>query len=275
VPCELLDKDQPCIFVVLDGLLCALPCSRAEAHSAIKRRMSSLGGLPPKSSFRDLGDLLTSGTKPLWDPTPRPRPEPAERPQISRMVLVSNHLPLHCKRGDSGKWEFEWDQDALLHQVNLGLAGVQDQKWKVLHVGSLSVDIPEEELDEVANHLLEHFNCAVVNLGPELKNNYYRGFCKQYLWPIFHYQLPLGDAGPLSYFDKNMWTAYLSANKKYADKVMEVLSPATDLVWAHDYHLLVFPSLLRRRCNQVRCGYFLHCAFPSSEIYRTIPVRGE
>ena len=48
-----------------------------------------------------------------------------------------------------------------------------------------------------------------------------------------------------------------------------------DYVWIHDYHLLVLPSMLRKRFHRVRCGLFLHSPFPSSEIFRTFPRREE
>ena len=48
-----------------------------------------------------------------------------------------------------------------------------------------------------------------------------------------------------------------------------------DFVWLHDYHLLVLPSLLRKRFNRIRLGLFLHSPFPSSEIFRTFPRREE
>ena len=48
-----------------------------------------------------------------------------------------------------------------------------------------------------------------------------------------------------------------------------------DYVWIHDYHLLVLPSLLRKKFNKMRCGLFLHSPFPSSEIFRTFPRRDE
>ena len=46
-------------------------------------------------------------------------------------------------------------------------------------------------------------------------------------------------------------------------------------VWVHDYHLLVLPSLLRKRLHRARVGLFLHSPFPSSEIFRTFPRREE
>lgn len=46
-------------------------------------------------------------------------------------------------------------------------------------------------------------------------------------------------------------------------------------VWVHDYHLLVLPSLLRKRLHRARVGLFLHSPFPSSEIFRAFPRREE
>lgn len=61
----------------------------------------------------------------------------------------------------------------------------------------------------------------------------------------------------------------------FADKLVEVVSMDEDFVWLHDYHLLVLPSLLRKRFNRIRLGLFLHSPFPSSEIFRTFPRREE
>ncbi|KAK4400493.1 Alpha,alpha-trehalose-phosphate synthase [UDP-forming] 5 [Sesamum angolense] len=76
-------------------------------------------------------------------------------------------------------------------------------------------------------------------------------------------------------FDRSLWQAYVSVNKIFADKVMEVITPDDDFVWVHDYHLMVLPTFLRKRFNRVKLGFFLHSPFPSSEIYRTLPVRVE
>ncbi|KAH1242496.1 Alpha,alpha-trehalose-phosphate synthase [UDP-forming] 6 [Glycine max] len=56
---------------------------------------------------------------------------------------------------------------------------------------------------------------------------------------------------------------------------MEVINPEDDYVWIHDYHLMVLPTFLRKRFNRVKLGFFLHSPFPSSEIYKTLPVREE
>lgn len=188
-----------------------------------------------------------------------------------KRIIVANFLPLNSRKDSkSGKWFFSLDQDSLLLQMRDGFLSDVD----VVYVGSLKVDVKASEQDEVSQTLLEEFNCVPTFLPPDLQKKFYHGFCKQYLWPLFHYMLPIcPDYG--NCFNRSSWQAYVSANKIFADKVMEVINPEEDFVWVHDYHLMVLPTFLRKHFNQVKLGFFLHSPFPSSEIYRTLPVRDE
>ncbi|KAK4779970.1 hypothetical protein SAY87_016076 [Trapa incisa] len=188
-----------------------------------------------------------------------------------RKILVANMLPLQARRDPhTGKWCFSQDEDSILLQLKAGFPS----DTEILYVGSLKVEIDAIEQEEVATKLLEDFNCVPTFIPHDLQKKFYLGFCKQQIWPIFHYMLPMcpyhGDR-----FDRSLWQAYVSVNKKFADKVMEVISPEDDYVWIHDYHLMVLPTFLRKHFNRVKLGFFLHSPFPSSEIYRTLPVRDE
>ncbi|KAJ4711137.1 Trehalose-6-phosphate synthase [Melia azedarach] len=188
-----------------------------------------------------------------------------------RKIIVANMLPLHAKRdAETGKWCFNFDEDALLLHLKDGFSS----ETEVIYVGSLKADVDFSEQEEVAQKLLEDFNCVPTFLPNDLQKKFYLGFCKQQLWPLFHYMLPMcPDHGDR--FDRFLWQAYVSANKIFADKVMEVINPDDDYVWVHDYHLMVLPTFLRKRFNRIKLGFFLHSPFPSSEIYRTLPVRDE
>ncbi|CAA0841866.1 Alpha-alpha-trehalose-phosphate synthase [Striga hermonthica] len=193
----------------------------------------------------------------------------------SRIIIVANQLPLRGSRSvtdDLKKgWDFTWDEDSLLLQLKDGLP---EDDVEVIYIGCLKEEIVPAEQDDVSQYLLDNFRCVPTFIPPDLLTRYYHGFCKQYLWPLFHYMLPLSpELG--GRFDRPMWRAYLSVNKIFADKVMEVISPDEDYVWVHDYHLMVLPTFLRKRFNRVRLGFFLHSPFPSSEIYRALPVRAE
>lgn len=188
-----------------------------------------------------------------------------------RIIIVANQLPLRAHKKVEGRgWSFSWDEDALVRQLKDGLS----EDSEVVYVGCLKADIDPSEQDDVSQVLLENFKCVPAFLSPELQSKFYHGFCKQQLWPLFHYMLPLSpDHG--GRFDRSLWQAYVSANKIFADKVMEVISPEDDYVWVHDYHLMVLATFLRKRFNRVKLGFFLHSPFPSSEIFRTLPVRDE
>ncbi|KAL9383731.1 hypothetical protein Peur_024054 [Populus x canadensis] len=188
-----------------------------------------------------------------------------------RIIIVGNQLPVKAKRRPDNKgWSFSWDEDSLLLQLKDGLP----EEMEVLYVGSLRADIDLSEQEDVSQILLDRFKCVPAFLPPDILSKFYHGFCKQYLWPLFHYMLPIsGNHG--GRFDRSLWEAYVAANKIFSQRVIEVINPEDDYVWIHDYHLMVLPTFLRRRFNRLRMGFFLHSPFPSSEIYRTLPVREE
>ncbi|XP_020587956.1 alpha,alpha-trehalose-phosphate synthase [UDP-forming] 5-like [Phalaenopsis equestris] len=189
-----------------------------------------------------------------------------------RRIIVTNHLPLQTRRHPSGDLSFSWDTDALCFHLRTGLPS----STSIIHVGTLRADIDPSEHDSVAHHLFEEFKCVPVFLPPDLHQRFYHGFCKHYLWPLLHYLLPLSPASLAGIqFDRRLWLAYLSANKLFADRITEILSSDHDFVWAHDYHLLALPTFLRKRFPRIKLGFFFHSPFPSSEIFRTLPVREE
>ncbi|KAJ6811809.1 putative alpha,alpha-trehalose-phosphate synthase [UDP-forming] 7 [Iris pallida] len=188
-----------------------------------------------------------------------------------RIIIVANQLPVKARRRpDDRGWIFSWDDDSLLLQLKDGLP----DDMEVIYVGSLRVDVAGNEQDDVSQTLLERFKCVPAFLPPDLLDKFYHGFCKQLLWPLFHYMLPF-SSDRAGRFDRSLWESYVLANKLFSQKVIEVINPEDDYVWIHDYHLMALPTFLRRRFNRLRMGFFLHSPFPSSEIYRSLPVRLE
>ncbi|MFS8017683.1 putative alpha,alpha-trehalose-phosphate synthase (UDP-forming), Trehalose-phosphatase [Helianthus anomalus] len=231
-----------------------------------------------------------------------------------RLIIVANQLPIRAHRktfsDGSNRWDFSLDENSLLLQLKDGLgpgpsigpkkgSGPRTENgpktgsgangpgitngpgnrpgpdgMEVIYVGCLKEEIHPSEQDEVSQILLEKFKCVPTFFPPGLYTRFYHGFCKQQLWPLFHYMLPLSpDLG--GRFNRSLWQAYVSVNKIFADRIMEVINPEDDFVWIHDYHLMALPTFLRKRFNRVKLGFFLHSPFPSSEIYKTLPVREE
>ncbi|KAF9915390.1 threalose-6-phosphate phosphatase, partial [Lobosporangium transversale] len=74
--------------------------------------------------------------------------------------------------------------------------------------------------------------------------------------------------------EKKNWDDYVFVNQQFADAIVEQYQPG-DIVWIHDYHLLLVPHLLRQKLPGAAIGVFIHAPFPSSEIFRCLPKRVE
>ena len=71
-------------------------------------------------------------------------------------------------------------------------------------------------------------------------------------------------------FEEDYWQQYKRVNEKYCQTITDIARPG-DIVWIHDYHLMLLPQLLRERVPQLTIGFFLHIPFPSFEIFRLLP----
>jgi len=226
-----------------------------------------------RASFNNLQDLLSEANQ---GKTPhRVQSQDSERSTHGRrLIMVSNHLPLKAT-STSYPYEFAWDEDSLLYQARnaINVCGSEETP-SVMFIGQLGIDIEGRYQDEVFSTCLSQFNCAPVFLPLSIKDRFYKGMCKQIMWPMFHYVLPMSPTSNAR-FDPNLWQAYIAANKKFADRLVEFMAPEDDYVWVHDYHLMLLPTLLRKRFHTVRVGFFLHSPFPSSEIFRAFPMREE
>lgn len=93
-------------------------------------------------------------------------------------------------------------------------------------------------MQRISEQLLQTNKCLPVYLEPELKQRFYKGFCKSQLWPLLHYVLPMSPYS-LGRFNPELWQAYVRANMMFAERLTEVVRQHSDYVWIHDYHLMV------------------------------------
>lgn len=103
-------------------------------------------------------------------------------------------------------------------------------------------------------------------------DGHYTHYCKQILWPVFHYQIP--DNPKSKAFQDHSWVYYVAVNQAFADKIIKNWKRG-DVIWIHDYHLLLVPSIVRKKLPDAKIGFFLHVAFPSSEVFRCLANRTE
>jgi len=109
-------------------------------------------------------------------------------------------------------------------------------------------------------------NCHPVPLSQPDVEAYYYGMCNRTIWPLFHY-FPI-----YAEYSESFWQAYERVNVAFANVVSGIAKP-NDIIWIHDYHLMLLPRLLRERVPKATVGFFLHIPFPSFEIFRLLPWR--
>src|SRR5690606_17356462 len=128
--------------------------------------------------------------------------------------------------------------------------------------------VSSRDRDQVAARLREVSGARPVFINKAEHTGFYEEFSNSLLWPLFH-----SLSHRVSY-DRTSWTHYQAVNQRFADVIAEVIEPG-DTVWIHDYQLCLVPQLVRDLGVECAIGYFLHIPFPSSDTYRTLPVREE
>ncbi|SGZ51341.1 CIC11C00000005443 [Sungouiella intermedia] len=184
-----------------------------------------------------------------------------------KVLVVSNRLPVTITRKDDGSYDYSMSSGGLVTALQ-GLKKSTEFQW----LGWPGLEIPQDEQDKVNSDLMDKFKCTAIFLSDHIADLHYNGFSNSILWPLFHYH-----PGEMN-FDETAWAAYIEANKQFAAKIASQVDD-NDMIWVHDYHLMLLPQMLREELGSskknIRIGFFLHTPFPSSEIYRILPVRKE
>lgn len=114
--------------------------------------------------------------------------------------------------------------------------------------------------------------CIPVFINPEDFKNHYIGYCKGYLWPIFHNILDIyGDYASKVVPEKleKQYQAYKRVNK-LVEKVVKEEYHEGELIWIMDYQLMLLPFSLRRHLKPAKIGFVFYVPFPSSDVFSTI-----
>ena len=70
--------------------------------------------------------------------------------------------------------------------------------------------------------------------------------------------------------------AYQEVNEIFADNILPWVED-NDMIWVHDYHLMLLPGILRERLKKkgIKIGFFLHTPFPTEDYFTILPFREE
>lgn len=112
----------------------------------------------------------------------------------------------------------------------------------------------------------ERMRVCPVGLSAAEVDRFYHAFSNRTLWPLFH------DAIRVPEFSRASWEAYADVNRKFARRALPAASRG-DLIWVHDYQLLLVPGLIRELVPEARVGLFLHIPFPPEELFAWLPWR--
>jgi trehalose 6-phosphate synthase/phosphatase len=185
---------------------------------------------------------------------------------MSRLIIISNRLPFSIEmregeptiRQSSGGlvsalksyFEREIHNDEYAQRIWVGSMDASEEDWKKARAGqSLNKDFEIEPI------------------FPDAKtyNNYYNGFSNSTLWPLFHYFPSMVE------FKKDFFEDYRKQNQQFADHIYKIYQQG-DVIWVHDYQLMLLPDMLRRVLPDATIGFFLHIPFPSYELFRLLPT---
>ncbi|ORY67186.1 trehalose-6-phosphate synthase [Pseudomassariella vexata] len=190
---------------------------------------------------------------------------PQQEASPGRLLLISNRLPITIKRQEDGQYDFSMSSGGLV----TGLSGL-GKTTSFLWYGWPGLEVPDAEAGPMTEQLKKEYGAHPVFIDDDLADRHYNGFANSILWPLFHYH-----PGEIT-FDESAWEAYKEVNLLFAKTVVKDVQDG-DLIWVHDYHLMLLPEMLRKELGDTRknikIGFFLHTPFPSSEIYRILPVR--
>lgn len=180
-----------------------------------------------------------------------------------KLFIISNRLPLKVSKSDDGTFEYLRSEGGLA--TGLGSLEVSIEKhwigWPGIFLES------KEDRRKVTEHL-ETFNFHPVFLSEKQIVNYYEGYSNSILWPLCHYFYSFVE------YDTTYWETYKEVNLLFASIASGLIKPG-DIVWVHDYQLMLLPKMIRSRTKAGGIGYFHHIPFPSYELFRVLPERAE
>jgi len=183
--------------------------------------------------------------------------------QQGKILIVSNRLPVRIER----------EEERI--SIVPGIGGLVTALAPVLRDrGGTWVGWDGDPLGEAPRELLENHSERVgyklrpISLQPREVEEYYHGFSNETLWPLFH------DLLGHCRFSRQNWNTYREVNKKFAQIALAEARPG-DLVWVHDYQLLLAARYLEESGMELKKAFFLHIPFPPWDLFMRLPWRTE
>jgi trehalose 6-phosphate synthase/phosphatase len=222
--------------------------------------------------------------------------EHEELTHFKRIILICYHLPIEITRtkDPSAPFSITWAESLIAKSVKHSITASMEVRWigTMPYVGPTT---PAE--DEYLRTALASMNCTPIFFDDGIVQAAYFGYCKKVLWPLFHnvdqvdhihaaWNFPTAATNQSPFMlsslnsstvssntiitweqDPKYWPAYQAMNEAFLP-VLESMVQSGDVLWIHDYHLTLLPSLIREHLttSSVWIVYFSHIPFPTSQV---------
>jgi trehalose 6-phosphate synthase/phosphatase len=187
---------------------------------------------------------------------PVPKKAAGKRPDTDerRILVASNRLPFTFARTATGV-ERRRSPGGLVAAVEPVLRK-RGGTWIGWPGGESHPDKLESDGDQ--------YRVAAVAMTETEVARYYHGFSNRTLWPLLH------SMTDRARFDRRDWETYVKINGRFGEVAVRE-SDGSEIIWIHDYHLLLAPAAIRHARPDARLSFFLHTPFPPYDIFRLLP----
>lgn len=167
---------------------------------------------------------------------------------MSRLVIVSNRVPLPSERGPRA-------------------GGLAVALADALSPGSLWFGWSGKRGFNGGGPRMQRADgtiYATIDLSEAEYRSFYVNFANGALWPLLHFRLGLVE------YRREDYDGYRAVNRRFAEALAPLLKH-DDLIWVHDYHLFPLAQELRSLGVTNRIGFFLHTPFVPPTLMQALP----
>lgn len=206
-------------------------------------------------------------------------------PTKERLLIVANRLPITVKQDEDRQYVFTPSSGGLVTGLS-GLTQSAEFQW----FGWPGVEVPRRCVKGIENRLAQEFSAVPIWLSQKICEHHYNGFSSTYdimytreyakldvnadsiLWPALH------EFRDRVYPDHTAGIAYEAVNRLFAKEVASHVKD-NDVIWIHDYHLMLLPQYLREELGDsvqgVKIGFFLHTPFPGPDMWKEVQMSAD
>ena len=179
-----------------------------------------------------------------------------------KLIIASNRLPFKIEKRN-GAYEISISSGGLVSALKSFIENYKDE-YEIVWVGCPDFSLETWKENQQAFYKNDFQIHPVFVHNKKDKKLYYNGFSNSTIWPLFHYFPSYAE------FSDEQYAAYKKVNRIFADEILKI-AKQDDVIWIHDYHLMLLPAMVKQHIIDTQVGFFLHIPFPSHEIYKLLP----